>query len=428
MKKILLLSFLFICPNLSSQYKVDKSRIESIFYNLKKYGNNANEGNDRVAYSDFDIQARNYLSEKLKSIGAKVHTDFAGNLIAFYEGANQNLKPISFGSHIDAVPNGGHYDGQVGVIAGIEVLETIISQNIELDHPLELIIFSNEEGALLGSRALAGKIDEGTLMVKSASGYTNGEGVNRIGGDSNRIFQVKRSPGDIHAFLEIHIEQGNNLYRDNIDIGIVEGIVGLKWWDVNIYGFANHAGTTPMDQRKDGMIAAAQFILMVNKVVNSFEGAQVGTVGRIMAKPGVPNVIPGFVNLSLELRDLSSTKIQDMFNVINQNSKIIAQKTSTKIEFSPIDATGDPALMDTRMMNIINQTSRGLGYSTLVMPSGAGHDAQDMALIAPTAMIFVPSRDGISHSPEEFTSFEMIYKGANVLLNTIIELDKINLD
>ena len=146
MKKIILLSFLFICPNLSSQYKVDKSRIESIFYNLKKYGNNANEGNDRVAYSDFDIQARNYLSEKLKSIGAKVHTDYAGNLIAFYEGANQNLKPISFGSHIDAVPNGGHYDGQVGVIAGIEVLETIISQNIKLDHPLELIIFSNEEG------------------------------------------------------------------------------------------------------------------------------------------------------------------------------------------------------------------------------------------------------------------------------------------
>ena len=291
-----------------------------------------------------------------------------------------------------------------------------------------MIIFSNEEGALLGSRALAGKINEGTLMVKTVSGYTNGEGVNRIGGDSNKIFEVKRAHGDIHAFLEMHIEQGNKLYKNNIDIGIVEGIVGLKWWDVNIYGFANHAGTTPMSDRKDGMIAAAQFILMVNKVVNSFEGAQVGTVGRIEAKPGVPNVIPGFVNLSLELRDLSSKKIQDMFNLINQNAKIIAQKTSTKIEFEPIDATGEPALMDKRIMNIIKEASKDFKYSAQVMPSGAGHDAQDMALIAPTAMIFVPSRDGISHSPEEFTSFEMIYKGANILLKTIVELDKTKLD
>ncbi len=429
MKNILLLLLFFVSSNLSGQnYKVDNSRIETNFYNLKKFGNNANEGNDRVAYSNFDIQARIYLKDKLKSLGAKVHTDFAGNVIAFYEGNKQNLKPISFGSHIDAVPNGGHYDGQVGVIASIEVLETIISKNIKLDHPLEMIIFSNEEGALLGSRALAGKINEGTLMVKTVSGYTNGEGVNRIGGDSNKIFEVKRAQGDIHAFLEMHIEQGNKLYKNNIDIGIVEGIVGLKWWDVNIYGFANHAGTTPMSERKDGMIAAAQFILMVNKVVNSFEGAQVGTVGRIAAKPGVPNVIPGFVNLSLELRDLSSKKIQDMFNLINQNAKIIAQKTSTKIEFEPIDATGDPALMDKRIMNIIKEASEDFKYSAQVMPSGAGHDAQDMALIAPTAMIFVPSRDGISHSPEEFTSFEMIYKGANVLLNTIVELDKTKLD
>ena len=144
MKNILLLLLFFVSSNLSGQnYKVDKSRIETNFYNLKKFGNNANEGNDRVAYSNFDIQARIYLKDKLKSLGAKVHTDFAGNVIAFYEGNKQNLKPISFGSHIDAVPNGGHYDGQAGVIASIEVLETIISKNIKLDHPLEMIIFSN---------------------------------------------------------------------------------------------------------------------------------------------------------------------------------------------------------------------------------------------------------------------------------------------
>ena len=260
------------------------------------------------------------------------------------------------------------------------------------------------------------------------SGYTNGEGVERLGGNVDRIFEVKRNMGDIHAFIEMHIEQGNNLYSSNTDIGIVEGIVGLKWWDVTIEGFTNHAGTTPMNQRQDAMIAASKFVLMVNETVNSYEGSQVGTVGRISAEPGVPNVIPGIVNLSLELRDLSSDKISMIYNKIIENTKIIEQETKTTFSFSPIDATGDPALMDRRIINILSEVSDDLGYSSMLMPSGAGHDAQSIALIAPTAMIFAPSKDGISHSPKEYTDFEMLEKTTNVMLNTILKIDKVKLD
>ena len=428
MKKLLFIFALSSSIVYSQDYKVEKDRIIDLFENLKKFGVNENQGNDRVAYSDFEIQARDYISNKLKKTGAKVYTDFAGNLIAHYNPNNSKLKPILFGSHVDAVPNGGHYDGTAGVIHAIEVLQTVYSKNISLNHPLEVIVFANEEGGLFGSKALAGKINQQTLDVVTVSGYTNAEGVERLGGNVDRIYEVKRNMGDIHAFLEMHIEQGSNLYSSNTDIGIVEGIVGLKWWDVTVKGFANHAGTTPMNQRQDAMIAASKFVLMVNETVNSYEGSQVGTVGRMSAEPGVPNVIPGIVNLSLELRDLSSKKISMIYNKILENTKIIEQETKTKFSFSPIDATGDPALMDKRIINILSDVSDDLGYTSMLMPSGAGHDSQTMALIAPTAMIFAPSKDGISHSPKEYTSFEMLEKTTNVMLNTIIKIDKIKLD
>ena len=428
MKKLLFIFALSSSIVYSQDYKVEKDRIIDLFENLKKFGVNENQGNDRVAYSDFEIQARDYISNKLKKTGARVYTDFAGNLIAHYNPNNSKLKPILFGSHVDAVPNGGHYDGTAGVINAIEVLQTVYSKNISLNHPLEVIVFANEEGGLFGSKALAGKINQQTLDVVTVSGYTNAEGVERLGGNVDRIYEVKRNMGDIHAFLEMHIEQGSNLYSSNTDIGIVEGIVGLKWWDVTVKGFANHAGTTPMNQRQDAMIAASKFVLMVNETVNSYEGSQVGTVGRMSAEPGVPNVIPGIVNLSLELRDLSSKKISMIYNKILENTKIIEQETKTKFSFSPIDATGDPALMDKRIINIISDVSDDLGYTSMLMPSGAGHDAQTMALIAPTAMIFAPSKDGISHSPKEYTSFEMLEKTTNVLLNTILKIDKIELN
>ena len=350
--------------------------------------------------------------------------DYAANIIARKEGADKKLKPIIFGSHIDAVPNGGHYDGPLGVIGGIEALETILDNKIITSHPLELIIFTNEEGGVFGSRALAGKLNYDALEVKTASGFTNGEGVDRLGGDQKKIFDVIKSSNDYHAFVELHIEQGNILNKKNIDIGVVTGIVGLKWWDVTITGFANHAGTTPMDERKDPMIAAADFILLVKNIINEIPGNQVGTVGKIEAFPGAPNVIPGKVKLSLEIRDLDENKIDFLFNEIEKRAKLIALENETIISFSSIDINASPALMDDQIQALIIDAANELNYSFKKMPSGAGHDAQDMAIIVPSGMIFIPSVDGISHSPKEFSSDEAVYKGTNILLNTILKLDK----
>lgn len=416
------------CSNSRAQeetLEVNSNRLNAQLKKLSTFGMNSNGGNDRVAFSDHDIQARAYLTQYLEGLGLDVFTDAAGNLIAKREGKIKNLSTITFGSHIDAVPNGGHYDGDVGVIGAIEVLETMIENEIVTKHPLEMIIFSNEEGAIFGSRAMAGKIDQATLEVKTASGYTNGEGILRVGGNPDKIMEVKRSPEDLHAFLELHIEQGNVLHKNKLDIGVVEGIVGLKWWDVEITGLTNHAGTTPMNDRKDAMIAAAQFVLAVNEIITKTEGAQVGTVGRIEAFPGAPNVIPGKVILSLEIRDLDAAKIILMFKQIEAKAHEIGKSTETSFEFKPIDATAEPALTDIRIQDIIRQNAIDLNYSQKTMPSGAGHDAQDMAVITPTGMIFVPSVNGISHAPQEYSTPEAITKGANVLLHSILDIDKL---
>ena len=427
MKKYTIIFFLLFVYSLFSQkpnYSVSKERLLRNLKKLSEFGINKNNGNDRVAYSDYDIQAREYLKEYLKNLGLKVEVDYAANIIARKEGANKKLKPIIFGSHIDAVPNGGHFDGPLGVIAGIEALETILDNKIITSHPLELIIFTNEEGGVFGSRALAGKLNNDALGVKTASGFTNGEGVDRLGGNQKRIFEVIKSSDDYHAFVELHIEQGNILNKSNVDIGVVTGIVGLKWWNVVIEGFANHAGTTPMDERKDPMITAADFILLVRKVISELPGNQVGTVGKIEAYPGAPNVIPEKVKLSLEIRDLDENKIDFLFSEIEKKAKMLASKNETTISFSSIDINASPALMNKQIQSLIIDSANQLNYSFKKMPSGAGHDAQDMAIIVPSGMIFIPSIDGISHSPKELSSDEDVYKGANVLLNTILKLDK----
>ena len=427
MRKYITIFFSLLVSSLFSQkpnYTVSKERLLKNLKKLSVFGINKNNGNDRVAYSDYDVQAREYLKEYMKNLGLKVHVDYAANIVARKEGSNKKLRPIIFGSHIDAVPNGGHYDGPLGVISGIEALETILDNKIITSHPLELIIFTNEEGGVFGSRALAGKLNNDALEIKTASGFTNGEGVDRLGGNQKRIFEVTKSSNDYHAFVELHIEQGNILNKNNIDIGVVTGIVGLKWWDVTITGFANHAGTTPMDERKDPMIAAADFILLVKNIINEIPGNQVGTVGKIEAYPGAPNVIPGEVKLSLEIRDLDESKIDFLFREIEKKAKIIASNSETTISFSSIDINASPALMNKQIQSLIIDAANELNYSFKKMPSGAGHDAQDMAIIVPSGMIFIPSVDGISHSPKEFSSDEDVYKGANILLNTILKLDK----
>ncbi|HEY7160999.1 MAG TPA: hydantoinase/carbamoylase family amidase, partial [Acidobacteriota bacterium] len=227
----------------------------------------------------------------------------------------------------------------------------------------------------------------------------------------------------ITAYLELHIEQGGILDSEKINIGVVEGIVGINWWDVTIEGFANHAGTTPMNQRKDALLAAAKLIIAVNQVATSIPGRQVATVGRIKAEPGAPNVIPGKVIMSLEIRDLSAEKIQTVYDKIQNEAKKIEQESGTKIQFAALDTTAVPAPTDERVRKIISEAAKELGLTSRLMPSGAGHDAQDIAGIAPIGMIFVPSVGGISHSPKEFTRTEDMANGAAVLLYSILKLD-----
>jgi N-carbamoyl-L-amino-acid hydrolase len=410
-------------PIFAQTLEANPQRMEQRIKKLAEFGA-SDTGSRRVAFSDADVEARNHFMALMRDAGLTVHVDFAGNIIGRRDGNNNSLPPIMFGSHIDTVPNGGAYDGTLGCIAALEVMEILESNGIVTDHPLEMVVFTDEEGGLTGSRALIGALGPEALNEKSHSGKTIKEGIEFIGGDPTRLDEVKRSEGEIKAFLELHIEQGAILENEKIDIGIVEGIVGIEWWNVTIEGSANHAGTTPMNLRQDAVIAGAKFALAVNEIVNSFDGKQVGTVGRFHAEPGAPNVIPGEVDLSLEIRDLSTGKIKKIFGEIRKRADAIAKETNTKISFDHIDVAAVPALTDPDIRALIEASAKELGVSYKYMPSGAGHDAQDMAKITPTGMIFVPSQGGISHSPKEFTSVEDMANGASVLLHTVLAIDK----
>ncbi len=425
LKRILLgLLFLSNILALRSQLTVNQDRLENRIKELAQFGIQENGETERVAFSDADIAAQQWVVSQLKGMGLATSIDYVGNIVAKRYGTDKNAKPIAFGSHIDRVPNGGNYDGCVGSMAALEVIQSLNENDIATKHPFEVIIFSNEEGSVMGSRAMAGHLKKTAFPIKNSTGYTVAEGIMRLGGDTTKIAEVARRKGDIAAFLELHIEQGGILEKEKLEIGIVKGIVGLKWWDVEFTGFANHAGTTPMNTRKDALLAASRFVIAVNEVANSFEGAQVATVGRISAEPGAPNVIPGKVITSLEIRDLSSEVIEKVFVAIQKRATDISEESGVEISISPLDTTADPAIMTPAIQKEIEKTAKTLGLSYKYMPSGAGHDAQDIALIAPTGMIFVPSRGGISHSPKEFTSAEDMANGANVLLNTILSLDK----
>ena len=404
--------------------KVNQERIVQRIKALGGYGQNDQGGKIRVAFSEADVEGRNYVMGLMKEVGLEVHIDYAGNIIGRRKGRYNDRKPIVFGSHIDTVPNGGDYDGCLGSIGALEVMTVLEENNILTDHPLEMIIFSDEEGGLTGSRAIIGALSAEALEMMSHSKKTIEEGIRFIGGDPEKIDEVKRNPGDIKAFLELHIEQGAVLENKGLQIGVVQGIVGIEWWGITVEGFANHAGTTPMNMRQDAVLAGAQLALAVNKIVNSYEGNQVGTVGRFQSYPGAPNVIPGKVLMSLEIRDLSDEKIWQIYHDIEQEAAQIAEATKTKISFENLDVAAKAALTDTRIQKIIAQAAKDNQLTYQFMPSGAGHDAQDMARIAPTGMIFIPSVKGISHSPQEFSHPEDMTNGINVLLHTILAIDQ----
>ncbi|WP_075351014.1 Zn-dependent hydrolase [Algoriphagus marinus] len=404
--------------------KVSRQRIEDRIQALAKFGQDENGHGYRVAYTQGDIEGRKWFMDLMQKAGLNPRIDAGGNIIGRRAGNNSALKPIAFGSHIDMVPDGGNYDGTLGSLAALEVIEILNENKMTTEHPLEVIVFGNEEGGLIGSKAMVGKLSSDGLKQISQSGLVMGEGIRAIGGNPEDIGSAERKKGDLHAWLELHIEQGGILDSENLQIGVVEGIVGILDCEITVEGFANHAGTTPMKLRKDALLAASKLTVAVNEVINSVQGTQVGTVGKIEAFPGAYNVVPGKVMMGLEIRDLSFEKIEMLLGEIEKRAQVIAAETQTSIHFRREPSFNLPALTDSAVQEKINAAAKALGLKTKYMQSGAGHDTQQISLIAPVGMIFVPSVGGISHSPNEFTKGEDMENGANVLLHTILALDQ----
>ena len=404
--------------------RVNPDRISAHLTALSEFGKNPEGGVSRVAYSEADKAARSAAMDWMRAAKLEPSIDFAGNIIGRRAGSDASLHPLLFGSHIDSVPGGGNYDGDVGSMSAIEVAQTLAEHSVVTRHPIEVVIWQNEEGGLFGSRAVSGQLTPPELKTVASSGKTVEDGIRFIGGDPAKLAEVKRAKGSIAGYFELHIEQGGTLDTARINIGVVEGIVGIKQWEVTITGFQNHAGTTAMNQRHDALLSAARFVEMVNRVVVGIPGRQVGTVGRIQAFPGAPNVIPGKVVCTLELRDLDDAKVDRMYATIRREAEAIGKQNGTQFAYSELHVNA-AAPTDPRMRKIVADAAASLGLTTRQMPSGAGHDAQAMAVIGPIGMIFIPSVGGISHSPKEFSKPADIANGANVLLRSVLAADRI---
>lgn len=404
--------------------RVNGPRLTDTLARLGRIGRNATTGGiNRLAFSDADREARVYVTDLMRTARLDVSVDAAGNLIGRRAGSEPSLPALMFGSHIDSVPEGGNYDGPVGSIAAMEVAQTLADRGVTTRHPLEVVIFSNEENGKTGSRATSGEIEARELDLVTATGKTVRDGIAFVGGEPGNLDRARRAAGSIAAFFELHVEQGGVLDRGGIPIGVVEGIVGIKRWNVTVEGFANHAGTTPMDARQDALVAAARLVDAVHRTTRSMPGRQVATVGRITAEPGAPNVIPGRAVLSLEIRDLDMAKIDAVFDRLRGEAQDIGTATGTTFAFAPF-YTSNAALTAEPLRQVIESAAADVGLKTMRLPSGAGHDAQSIALLAPIGMIFVPSAGGISHSPKEFTRPEDVVNGANVLLATLLNADR----
>ena len=402
--------------------RVNGERLLSRLQALAEFGKLPGGGNNRVAFSEADLDGREFLMDLMRAAGLDVRIDAAANILGRRDGSDAGLAPLMFGSHSDSVPDGGNLDGPLGVLAAIEVAQTLGERGITTRHPLEVVIFQNEEAGKTGSRAMIGAVTENDLALTTHAGKTIREGIGFLGGNPAELDTAIRRPGDIAAFLELHIEQGAVLDTEGITIGVVEGIVGIKRWNVTVEGAANHAGTTPMAVRRDALLTAARFVEAVNRVITGQSGSQVGTVGQIEALPGAANVVPGRVNLSLEIRDLETEKIDRLFEAIANESVTLGHLNGTTVHLEQYyESKGAPT--DEQIRAIIAESAAELGLTSLRMPSGAGHDAQSIAQIAPVGMIFIPSEAGISHSPQEYSLPEDVVAGANVLLLSVLELD-----
>jgi N-carbamoyl-L-amino-acid hydrolase len=388
---------------------------------LAEIGKLPQGGVRRISFSQEDQLARQLVKNWMTEAGMTTCTDAAGNLIGRYPG-RKDLPSLATGSHIDTVPSAGKYDGTLGVLAGIEVVRALKFNDIMLDHPVEVIVFTDEENTMIGGKAMAGTHQPDPTYYQTKDGLTIQERLKRVGGDWEAIASARRSRKDMAAFVELHVEQGGVLESQKAEIGVVEGVVSMNRYTLSVTGSPNHAGTTPMNMRQDALVAASQIVLTVNQLANYLPGDQVATVGMMNVWPNATNIVPGRVDLSLDIRDLYTENVQALVKRLVEQIDAIANQTGTKIEMEQT-LNAEPSLSSPQIMNAITEASQEQGLRHMKLPSRAGHDAQEMGRITDMGMIFVPSRGGISHSEDEFTPPEQCTQGADILLSTLMKLD-----
>ncbi len=406
-----------------SSLSINLSRLKRRLEEVNKIGALPGGGVKRLSLTDEDKQVRDLLMGWFDDLGLDSRVDQIGNMIGTWHG-DKNLPPVAIGSHLDTVGTGGCFDGSLGVVAGLEVLETLKVAGVEPQKPLDIINFTNEEGVrftpdMMGSFAFAGLGNVQELWKAKAEENDNitlKSELERIG------YLGDYSCGDFttDSYFELHIEQGPVLESEGIDIGAVEKVQGIFWTEYILKGIANHAGTTPMSMRRDAGFVAAQINAFVRKLTQLIGGSQVGTIGITSFFPNLINVVPQEVRLTVDLRNtvreklVEAQKILDLFVTKVAGEESINHELHELVRFDPVDFNSD-------MIDSISEAANSLGYSLKIMPSGAGHDAQMMAYNCPATMIFIPSKDGISHNVNEFSSDKDIEAGANVLLHVVLK-------
>lgn len=404
--------------------KINKARLADDLKALSQIGN-TEHGITRTAFSDTDMAARDWLIKRIEDAGLQGSIDSAGNIIA--RTALDNGAPaVACGSHIDTVKCGGHLDGALGVVAGLEALRCLHENDAALAHPVEVIAFSDEEGRfgnMLGSRALTGTLPaEDIEQAEDPDGLRLVDILKERGFDPKGLQKAQRAPESFKAFLELHIEQGPVLEQQAIPVGIVNAITGLFKWQISFIGEANHAGTTPMHMRKDALLGMARFAGQIDGYlkIHGLDSTKT-TIGKVDVFPGSPNVVPRQCTFTIDVRDTDQKTLDSFEQIYESALRNIANSMGLEIEINRL--SNIPAVpCDKELITMLSTEAQALNLEYIIMPSGAAHDAQNMAKITPTAMIFVPSIGGISHSPLENTHINDIEKGAQLLLSALHRL------
>ena len=402
--------------------QVNGERLNQRIAELGQIGAIEGGGCARLALSDADKGGRDLVCGWMRELGMEIKIDGVGNVIGTRAGRQQGAAVMT-GSHIDTVQTGGRYDGNYGVLAGLEVIATLNDAGVETEHPLSVGFFTNEEGArfppdMMGSLVYTGVLGLAeVLQTVGIDGTTVKENLGRIGYAGNAPI-----PGATpRAYVELHIEQGPVLDHEGVEIGVVESVQGISWTEVEILGTSNHAGTTPMALRRDAGWAAGAIVQFVRELANEFGGNQVSTVGRMEFFPNLVNVVPNRVAMTVDLRNTDEALLQKAESRLEAFLETLRVSEKVEINTRRI-ARFEPVIFAPEMTDRIERHAKSQGFSTMRMPSGAGHDAQMMAPLCPTAMIFIPSIKGISHNVKEFSRPDQITAGANVLLSVLAEL------